>query len=482
MISETFAVEFSQSIRNGYRVPIATYRVQMEPNFPFENAQSIIPYLTRMGWSDLYIAPFFRAKPGSTHGYDVCDFSQINPELGGPDALRSLVQELQNHQMGLLLDFVPNHMAVEPVLNPWWRDMLEHGQSSRFAKFFDIDWKPVKAELRGKILLPFLGDHYGAVLDRGELVLAYTSGELVVNYFETTRPLDPKCYPQVFRRNLASLQQELGSEDSSLQEFLSILTALDHLPSARETNPERIAERLRESRFAKERLVRLCDSAPRIRTYLDEAIATFNGSPEDPRSFDDLHELLETQSYRLSYWKTAAHEINYRRFFDINQLAGLRVEEPAAFAAMHGLVLQLIRDGMVTGIRLDHIDGLFDPAGYLERLQSAIFEQRMARMLPADTKPTSGISAALAELRQKERVADPQGPFERPLFVVIEKILSGNESLPAWPMEGTTGYEFMNDVSRLFVNPRHARVMRKDYERFTGRLDPFTEVVYDCKN
>jgi (1->4)-alpha-D-glucan 1-alpha-D-glucosylmutase len=462
------------------RVPTATYRLQLQAAFTFADARAVVAYLARLGISDAYASPLFRAKPGSTHGYDVCDFGQLNPELGGEPAFDALATELAAHRMGLVLDFVPNHMAVEPVLNPWWRDVLEHGPASAYARFFDIDWNPEKPELRGKVLLPFLGDHYGRVLDRGELALEFHGGELGVKYADLNRPLDPKCYPSVLRRGLDALRAEVGEADVHLQEFLSILTALDNLPAATDPAPERVAERLRESRFAKERLARLADAAPRVRRHIDETLAEVNGTPGRPESFDALHDLLEVQSYRLSYWKTAAHEINYRRFFDINQLAGLRVEEPAAFAAMHALVLQLVREGTVTGLRLDHIDGLFDPAGYLERLQDAVFERRAAALLP-EGEPAAPGHPALAEWRRAERERHPDGPAARPLFVVVEKILSGGEALPNWPAEGTTGYDFLNDVSRLLVNPRNARAVRQTYERFTERHDPFAEVVYDCK-
>jgi (1->4)-alpha-D-glucan 1-alpha-D-glucosylmutase len=424
------------------RVPVSTYRLQLQPEFTFADARSVVAYLARLGITDVYCSPFFRAKPGSTHGYDICDFGQLNPELGGESGFETLAADLSAHGMGLVLDFVPNHMAVEPVLNPWWRDTLEHGPASPYAKFFDIDWNPVKPELKGKVLLPFLGDHYGRVLEQGDLFLVFQHGELAVKYGDLTRPLDPKCYPTVLRPGLDALHDEVGEADANIQELLSILTALDNLPAAKDPDPARIAERVRESRFAKDRLARLTDSAPRIRQYIDESLSALNGTPDQPESFDELHNLLELQSYRLAYWKTAAHEINYRRFFDINQLAGLRVEEPAAFEAMHTLVLNLIRDGKVTGLRLDHIDGLFDPADYVKKLQEA-----------------AGSS----------------------LYLVVEKILSGGEAMPGWPTEGTTGYDFMNDVSRLFTNPRNARPMRKIYERFTNRTDPFSEVVYDCK-
>ncbi|QEL16615.1 malto-oligosyltrehalose synthase [Limnoglobus roseus] len=471
---------FDESLRQRHRTPVSTYRLQLQRAFTFADARAVVDYLARLGVTDVYCSPFFRAKPGSTHGYDVCDFGELNPELGGEEAFEALSAELTAHGMGLVLDFVPNHMAVESVLNPWWRDMLEHGPASAYAKFFDVDRRPVKKELRGKILLPFLGDHYGRVLEGGELALAFQNGGLDVVYSGLPRPLDPRTYPIVLRHGLTELQAEVGDGDEHLQEFLSVLTALEHLPPNTDTAAARCAERQRESRFARDRLTRLADASPRIRRHIDEAIAAIQGTAGRPETFDALHELLELQSYRLSNWKTAAHEINYRRFFDINELAGLRVEEPAVFDAMHDLVLCLIRERKVSGLRLDHIDGLFDPAGYLDRLHTAILERRAAEMLP-EGEVAGAWPPRLGEWRQAERSRQPAGPVARPLFVVVEKILSGSETLPAWPVEGTTGYDFLNDVSRLFVNPRNAPVLRRVYERLTGRIDPFAEVVYDCK-
>jgi (1->4)-alpha-D-glucan 1-alpha-D-glucosylmutase len=425
------------------RVPLTTYRLQLTSQFTFEHVRKIVPYLARLGISDIYCSPLFRARPGSTHGYDVCDFGEFNPELGGAEEFAKLVETLREHRMGLLQDFVPNHMAADPVLNPWWRDILEHGQSSPFAKYFDVDWDPVKPELRGKILLPFLGDHYGRVLERGEIQIAFQSGAFVLQYFDANWPIDPHQYPRILRIGLDELRAELG-DDTNLAELFSINTALGHICDTNETNSERVSERLRESRLAKERLARFAENAPRIRKHIDDAMRQLNGTPGNATSFDALHELLESLPFRLAYWKTAVHEINYRRFFDINQLAGLRVEEPAVFDGMHTLLLKFINDGAITGVRLDHIDGLFDPLGYMNSLQTA-----------ASTK--------------------------QPLYVVVEKILSGTEALPAWPTEGTTGYDFMNDVSRLFVNPRNAPAMREFYREFTDRSDPFQDVVYDCK-
>ncbi len=439
------------------RVPISTYRLQLHAGFTFQDARAIIPYLARLGVGDLYCSPYFRACPGSTHGYDICDYGQLNPEIGSEADYDAFSADLASHDMGQILDFVPNHMAVEPVQNKWWRDMLEHGPASPFARFFDVDWSPVKTELAGKILLPFLGDHYGHVLERGELKLDFIDGGLVLLYHDVNRPIDPRQYPRVLRLHLDALLADLPADDPALEEFLSVLTALDNLPEAADPDPERIAVRLRESRLARERLQRVVASSPRLTRHIEEALRTINGVPGRPESFDELHDLLEAQPYRLAYWKTALHEINFRRFFDINQLAGLRIEDPAVFTAAHTLVLRLIRAGKVAGLRLDHLDGLFDPLGYLRTLQAAVV---------GGTDPEAG---------RPEDVG-------KPLYIVAEKILSGSESLPeSWPVHGTTGYDFLNDLNRVFVDSRNARAMKLGYEEFTERDEPFADVVYDCK-
>lgn len=399
------------------RLPGATYRLQLTPEFTFDRAAAIVPYLARLGVTDVYLSPIFRAKPGSTHGYDVCDFGQLNPELGGDEGFARLHAALQQQGLGLVQDFVPNHMAVEPVLNPWWRSLLEHGPASPFAGYFDVDWNPIKPELRGKILLPFLGDQYGLVLERGELAVEHHADGFVIRYFDQTRPIDPRQYGRILRIGLNEWKAESG-DDPALAELLSILSSLDHIPAVTQSDPEQANERLRECKIAKERIARLAESAPRVRTHIDNALRTLNGRPGIPDSFDALHDLLESLPFRLAYWKAALHEINYRRFFDINQLAGLRVEEPSAYEAMHRLLFRLIAEGAITGIRLDHIDGLFDPAGYLATL----------------------------------RKTAPQ------VYVLVEKIVTGDESLPPWPTAGTTGYDFLNDASRLFANPRNAAI------------------------
>jgi len=448
-------IDLGYATSGSSRIPASTYRLQFHPGFTFQDAQAIVPYLARLGVTDCYCSPYLRPRPGSAHGYDICDHNQLNPELGTESDFDTFAGTLAARGMGHILDFVPNHMGVDPLKNPWWRGVLEDGPASPYARFFDIDWNPVKPELRGKVLLPALGDHYGNVLERGELKLALEDGALVLLYFEQDRPIDPQQYPRVLGLDLDSLKADLGCDDHCLREFIGILTSLEHLPSTRETAPERIAERQREKGVARERLLMLLEMSPRIRRHVDENIRRFNGEPSDPGSFDRLHELLDALPYRLANWKTAFHEINYRRFFDIRELVGMRMENPAVFEATHQLVLRLCGEGKVTGIRIDHIDGLFDPTGYLEMLQAALLQDR-----------SSG-------------TVDPP---DRPFFIVVEKILSGDEGLlESWPVAGTTGYEFLNDLNRLFVDPRRSNAMGRLYERFTGRRASFEDVAYECK-
>ncbi|HZL92796.1 MAG TPA: malto-oligosyltrehalose synthase, partial [Vicinamibacterales bacterium] len=418
---------------------MSTYRLQLQPGFGFAQAREVVGYLAQLGVTDCYSSPHFKANPGSTHGYDICDHRALNPELGTEDDFSAFCAALQACGLGHVMDMVPNHMAANPRSNPWWRDVLENGPSSPFALFFDIDWQPVKPELHGKVLLPVLGDQYGHVLERGELQLRIENGALHLRYFDLDLPINPRQSPRILGLHIDRLQQGMG-EDPDLREYLSVLTALQNLPAYMETDPSRIAERQREKEVAKDRLARLVSRSEPIQRHLDSVIDEVNGAAGEPASFNALHDLLENQPYRLAYWRTAADEINYRRFFDINELVGLRTEEPAVFDATHTLLKRLVAEGKVTGIRVDHPDGLFDPAAYFERLQEM-----------------AGTST----------------------YVVAEKILSPGETLSRdWQVAGTTGYGFLNILSGLFVDPRHVRKLWRIYTRLTGRAEPFEEVAY----
>jgi (1->4)-alpha-D-glucan 1-alpha-D-glucosylmutase len=471
------------------RTPVSTYRLQFSHEFRFKDAQALLPYLSELGITDCYASPILKARPGSMHGYDICDHNLLNPELGTDADYADLGRELETRRMGFILDFVPNHMGIDPVTNPWWRDVLENGQSSPYARFFDIHWNPIKPELIGKVLLPVLGEQYGVVLEQGQIQLHFEDGRFQVRYFDNQFPVDPKLYAKILRHNLDGLKTTLGENDPAMREFLSIITAFDNLPASSDTDAERIAERQREMVIARERLARVVRASPPIETHIRQAVKELNGQPGQPRSFDALHEILEAQAYRLAYWKTAFHEINYRRFFDINSLAGLRVEMPEVFPLTHRLTMRLIAEGRITGLRIDHPDGLYDPAAYFEALQDAFLQewvQTQWRMKNSNERLEGGLPAewveAIRDWRVAERKKDSKGLAARPMYVVAEKILSRGESLDAhWAIDGTSGYDFLNDLNGLFIDRHHAEALHAVNNRFTGKLIPFDVVGYLCK-
>ena len=443
-------------------MPTSTYRLQVYHAFPLTAARDVVPYLARLGVDTCYTSPYFTAAPGSTHGYDVCNHNEISPELGGAEAHAAFSAAISQHGMHHIVDFVPNHMGIGTGTNAWWNDVLENGPSSPSAIFFDIDWQPVKAELQAKLLLPILGDQYGSVLERGELQLVFTGGSLGLRYFDQQLPVNPRQAARVYAAATEELTQVLGADSMPLNEYLSILSSLQNLPPYTETDPERVAARSREKEVARARLERLAADVPGVRQAVDGAVRRFNGAPGDAASFDPLHDLLEAQAYRLSYWRTASHEINYRRFFDVDTLVGLGVEHQEVFDATHQLLGGLIRDRKVHAVRIDHPDGLFDPAQYFVRLQALA-----ARALGHNGEP----AGAGAE----------DGPA-RPLYVVAEKILSGGEDLPGgWAVHGTTGYNFLNDLNGVFIDTTLARRTRRVYAKLTGHAESFDDVLYACK-
>jgi (1->4)-alpha-D-glucan 1-alpha-D-glucosylmutase len=425
------------------RRPVSSYRLQFGPEFSFADARALVPYLASLGVTECYCSPFLQARPGSSHGYDVSNHNRISEALGGEPEYIAFSDALARHGLGQIVDFVPNHMGIDLASNPWWRDVVENGPSSQFADFFDIDWHPVKAELRNKLLLPILSDQYGAVLERGELQLVFEDGAIAVRYGDERVPIDPRQQPMVLAEGLDALRLQLAEHSTELRELEAILAILRGLPSYTTRDPNEVAARRAGRDEARRRLVALAASAPAVREHIAGAVARFNGEPGVAASFDRLHELLETQPYRLASWRVASDEINYRRFFDINDLAGLRVEQPAVRDAIHGLLWRLIDEGRVTGVRIDHIDGLFDPQGYLAWLRSAA---------------------------------------PRPVYLVVEKILSGRETLPDdWPVDGMTGYGFLNDVTGLFIDRERAARLRRVYVQVTDRREPFTDIAYEGK-
>jgi len=474
-LADAIVAEVARELRDR-KLPVATYRVQFSRNFRLDDAIPLVPYLRSLGISHLYASPFLRATSGSPHGYDVVAHDEIDPALGGEEALRGLVAALHEHGMGLILDFVPNHMGIGSE-NMYWQDVLENGPSSIYAKFFDIIWKPVKDELENKVLIPVLGDQYGAVLEAGELSLEYGEGSFWVRYYEHRFPINPRHYPVILEHGIEELER---SEEQALdvEELLSICTACHNLPPRTENDPQRIQERRREKEVIKRRLDRLYASSARIAAFIQANVRRFNGTPGDPRSFDALDELLDAQAYRLAHWRVAGEEINYRRFFDINDLAAIRMEDPQVFEQTHALTLDLLARGWLDGLRIDHPDGLYDPEGYFQRLQREHFLDRCRRVcerlypdLPFDS---------VAPLLRAAWASDEK--LQRAVYIVAEKILVGNESVPQrWAIDGTSGYDFLCRLCGIFVDVQGRKPLDDLYVRFTGIRQTVDELLYEKK-
>lgn len=484
LVSDVFEA-VKKAIVGSRRWPVSTYRLQFNRSFTFRDAAKLALYLYQLGITDVYASPYLKARPGSLHGYDIIDHNALNPEIGSWDDYLRFVAALRRHGMGHILDFVPNHMCIFD--NERWINVLENGPSSPYSGFFDIDWRPVKAELQQKVLLPILEDLYGKVLESGELRLVFEGGGLRIKYHDHYLPVDPKTAVLVLGPCLVELQKTLGTENTDYLELQSIITACNNLPGREETHPERVSERQREKEIIKKRLRELCVKNEQVNMAIGEMVRAFKAGPGEGASLDRLHQLLEAQAYRLSYWRVAAEEINYRRFFDINELAALRMEDPLVFRESHRLVLQLLCDGLVTGIRVDHVDGLFDPPSYLWGLQRNHFlnlcRKELGKRCPdLLEEERTRLEEALAERFDRERARDSYSAAARPLFVLVEKILGEKETLrQAWPVQGTTGYEFAAALNGIFVDAKRAPALLKAYGKFTGAEDTFQEVVYQCK-
>ncbi|WP_395808043.1 malto-oligosyltrehalose synthase [Archangium minus] len=465
--------------------PLSTYRLQLHKGFPFTAAREVVPYLARLGLSDVYCSPYLKATPGSTHGYDCVDHKQLNPEVGSPEEHGAFCSTVREHGLGQVLDVVPNHMGIESF-NPLWFDVLENGPSSLYARFFDIDWSPVKDELEGKVLLPVLGDQYGVVLERGELKLGFREGAFFIHYYDRTLPLAPRQYGRVLRRGLEELEGRLGVENTHLLELHSILTAIGHLPSRTETERARVIERNREKEIIKRRLAALVEASPEVAEHISTNVKAFNGTPGNPRSFDELGELLEGCSYRLAHWRVAGEEINYRRFFDINGLAAIRVEDPDVFTEAHQRIFDWLRQGCITGLRIDHPDGLYDPTAYFLNLQEQYFIERARAVFEAEHAERAElwpeVERRLRERWQGEAGAQVGSPLRKALYVAVEKIQGGRERIPeAWAVHGTTGYRFANAVGGVFVKPDAEASLTETYHRFIDEAPDFEELVYEKK-
>jgi (1->4)-alpha-D-glucan 1-alpha-D-glucosylmutase len=409
------------------RQPLSTYRLQLRPEFGFDDAAAIADYLAALGASHAYASPYLQAAPGSSHGYDVVDHSKVNDELGGPDAHRRFCDALGAAGLGQVLDVVPNHMAVTPE-NAWWTDVLENGPSSRYAAHFDVDWDPPERKLRNTVLLPVLGDHYGRVLEAGDLRVERRGGSFWLRYFEHGYPIAPRTYDAL----LGPAAAACGDDDLA---FLS--GAFGSLPPAWATDRPSVLARHRDKEVLKRQLARLLDERPEVAEAVDAAVERLNGNA------DRLDALLDRQNFRLAFWRAASQELDYRRFFDINTLAGLRMEDEQVFEDTHHLVLEWLREGVLDGLRIDHPDGMRDPERYFRQL----------------------------------RACSPDG------WIVVEKILEPGEALPdSWPVDGTTGYDFLNRVQGLFVDGRCEGPLTEAYVAFTGEDGDYEAVVHRAKH
>jgi (1->4)-alpha-D-glucan 1-alpha-D-glucosylmutase len=355
------------------RIPRATYRLQLHGKFTFRDATALVPYLAALGVSHVYCSPYLRARPGSQHGYDIVDHDEINPEIGTPEDLAAFTAELRRHGMAQMMDIVPNHMGILGSDNDWWQDLLENGPASTLADFFDIDWHPPSEHLANRVLLPVLGDHYGVELAGGKLQLGFeaATGAFAVRYFEHRLPIDPQQYPRILAAAVRSMESSGPDVAHQAQALRSLMESFGRLPKRSETTRARMDERNLNKEVLKARLAALARAHGSVAEAIARAVESLNGRPDDPASIDELHDLLERQPYRLAYWRVAQDEINYRRFFDINSLAALRQENRAVFDVTHRKVLQLVRDGTVDALRIDHPDGLYDPHDYFQRLQKA---------------------------------------------------------------------------------------------------------------
>lgn len=419
-----------------FRPPVATYRLQLGPGFGFAEAEQVVPYFERLGVSHVYLSPIFAAVPGSTHGYDVVDHGSVNPELGGLAGFYRFARALRDRGMGLILDIVPNHVGVRGR-NPWWWDVLQFGPRSPYADYFDIEWSGRPELPAGVLVYPVLGRPFGIALEAGELRLELHEGEPVVAYYEHVFPLAPE-----------TLRDAIGLPPLEIERELQDPAALPAFAEALETMRSGDLEAVR---LALERFRRILREEPALRRYVESRLSALNGTVGDPRSFDALDQLLSRQHYRLAYWRVSAEEINYRRFFDINDLAAIRVEHPPVFEAVHRLLLEFVRGGLVSGVRVDHVDGLYDPTRYLERLHAAL-------------------QAAAAEAGAG------------PVRIYVEKILALDEQLPeAWPVEGTTGYDFLAHADGLFVDRAQARELTAVYEEFVGGRVSYGDLAFRAR-
>jgi (1->4)-alpha-D-glucan 1-alpha-D-glucosylmutase len=407
--------------------PTATYRLQLRPGFGFDQAAEVVPYLSDLGISHLYASPYLQAAAGSTHGYDIVDPGRVNEELGGAEAHASMCRTLHSAGLGHMIDVVPNHMAIAGRQNPWWWDVLENGPSSPYATYFDVDWEASEERWPNKVLLPVLGDHYGRILEDGRLRLSYKKGVFALHYEDHVFPLDPSSLAGL-------LSRAAGACGSELLAFLA--ESYTRLPRPTVTARQAVERRHRDKEVLSDLLSRLCSEEPEAEEAISAEVEHLNRTP------DALDSLMDQQNYRLALWRTASRELGYRRFFDIKDLAGLRVEDMEVFHATHVLPIAWVDKGWVQGLRIDHPDGLRDPREYFHRLREQCPEA----------------------------------------WIVAEKILEPGEKIPPeWPIAGTTGYDFLNLMGGLFIDRAGEKNLTQVYKDFTEEEIHFTAVVRECK-
>jgi (1->4)-alpha-D-glucan 1-alpha-D-glucosylmutase len=454
-------------IKTDARVPVSTYRVQMHKDFNFADAQGIAGYLKLLGVGDFYSSPIFEARPGSMHGYDVTRHDRLNPELGGDEGFTRFSAELQRQGLGLLLDIVPNHMGVGND-SVWWQDVLENGHASLYSEYFDIDWAPLKPALRNKLLLPILGDQYGAELESKHIQVSIADGHARIHYWDHTMPVAPRTVHLIF-------DQEAGNPVPP--SFRELLEAIGQLPPHETSNDELREKRQEELDSLLPKLTEALRSAE-MQPVIEKALETINGIEGDPHSFDRLHVLLDAQPYRLASWRTSAEEINYRRFFDVNDLVGLRMENPAVFAATHCLIRSLIASHQVTGLRIDHCDGMFNPRQYLIRLQLLYLAAACAGPTAEQETAANGIERSVLDTVRGYDWSQSQGP----LYTVVEKILEPREYLPAaWPVRGTSGYDFVYLANGIFIQSANEKRFSTLYAHVLGHQADPDEIIYRSK-
>jgi len=428
----------------------ATYRLQFNKDFTFQDASKIVDYLADLGITHIYASPIFGSRRGSTHGYDVTDPTRLNPELGTEADFTAFLEKLRERSLGLLLDIVPNHMSASSE-NSWWMDVLENGPDSAYASYFDIDWHPPSRMLEGKVLLPVLGRPFGEALEHQELMLILMEGKFFVQYFESLFPLAPSTYHLVLKRRLNELRTALGEDAPAYQEYSGIVAAAATLAEAAGQSRNAAGEKRLQFESLRQRLRQLLSSDARINDFVQQNLRGMDGNPKEPSTFTSLESLLAQQHYVLAYWQNVNEEINYRRFFTINDLVGMRMQDPLVFEATHALVLRMIEQKALAGLRIDHIDGLRDPLGYLQQLSERV---------GSDTRSTE--------------------PASVPVFV--EKILARNEPLPSsWPVAGTTGYDFANALNSFFVDPQGTKQVEQTYSQFLGRDLIYDDILYQKK-